>query len=199
MQCTMYTVYTPIQNTLHLVDHGTGGPLRCNRCKTYMNPFVRFVDGGRQYICPICQCSNEGEDACIHVHVIQCTLTHTHTHTHTHIMHIHIHTQMHPHTLIHTHMHAQKHMHTRLLLYTCTPIHSHVHTHTSAEDDTCSITLSLFLSTPGVFLSSGSQGYAYRHCISTRADLWQCGVQGHCRLLQGTMYMYMYIDLFCME
>ena len=26
-----------------------------------MNPYCRFVDGGRQYICPICQCSNEGE------------------------------------------------------------------------------------------------------------------------------------------
>ena len=50
-----------LQNTLHLVDHGVGGPLRCNRCKTYMNPFARFVDGGRQYICPICQCLNEGE------------------------------------------------------------------------------------------------------------------------------------------
>jgi protein transport protein SEC24 len=47
------------ENTIHLVDHGAGGPLRCNRCKTYMNPFVRFVDGGRQYLCPICQCSNE--------------------------------------------------------------------------------------------------------------------------------------------
>ena len=49
------------QNTLHTVDHGASGPIRCNRCKTYMNPFVRFVDGGRQYLCPICQCSNEGE------------------------------------------------------------------------------------------------------------------------------------------
>jgi protein transport protein SEC24 len=47
------------ENTLHLVDHGAGGPLRCNRCKTYINPFVRFVDGGRKYLCPICQCSND--------------------------------------------------------------------------------------------------------------------------------------------
>ncbi len=53
-----------VQNTMNnttLVDHGPSGPLRCNRCKAYMNPYARFVDGGRQYLCPICQCSNEGE------------------------------------------------------------------------------------------------------------------------------------------
>ena len=50
-----------LQNTLHLVDHGPGGPIRCNRCKAYMNPFARFIDGGRQYLCPVCECSNEGE------------------------------------------------------------------------------------------------------------------------------------------
>lgn len=49
----------PRENVLRLVDHGPQGPLRCNRCKAYMNPFARFIDGGRQYICPICQCSNE--------------------------------------------------------------------------------------------------------------------------------------------
>ena len=49
-----------LQNNLQVVDHGPGGPIRCNRCKTYMNPNCRFVDGGRQYVCPICQCSNEG-------------------------------------------------------------------------------------------------------------------------------------------
>ena len=26
-----------------------------------MNPFARFIDGGRQYLCPVCECSNEGE------------------------------------------------------------------------------------------------------------------------------------------
>ena len=52
-----------LQNTLHLVDHGSGGPIRCNRCKAYMNPYARFIDGGRRYLCPICQCSNEGEHA----------------------------------------------------------------------------------------------------------------------------------------
>lgn len=26
-----------------------------------MNPFARYIDGGRRYLCPVCQCSNEGE------------------------------------------------------------------------------------------------------------------------------------------
>ena len=43
-----------------LVDHGASGPIRCKRCKAYMNPFSRFMDGGRQYICAFCQCNNEG-------------------------------------------------------------------------------------------------------------------------------------------
>ena len=50
------------QYSLHLVDHGNIGPIRCNRCKAYMNPYARFVDGGRRYLCPICQCSNEGKE-----------------------------------------------------------------------------------------------------------------------------------------
>ena len=43
-----------------LVDHGPKGPIRCKRCKAYMNPFNRFIDGGRQYLCAFCQCNNEG-------------------------------------------------------------------------------------------------------------------------------------------
>lgn len=25
------------------------GPVRCNRCKAYMSPLMRFMDGGRRY------------------------------------------------------------------------------------------------------------------------------------------------------
>ena len=49
-----------LQNTLYLVDHGPSGPIRCNRCKAYMNPNCRYIDGGRHYECPICLCNNEG-------------------------------------------------------------------------------------------------------------------------------------------
>ncbi|ORY06568.1 hypothetical protein K493DRAFT_203088 [Basidiobolus meristosporus CBS 931.73] len=44
---------------LQLVDFGENGPIRCNRCQAYINPFVTFVDGGRKFICNLCQFANE--------------------------------------------------------------------------------------------------------------------------------------------
>ena len=29
--------------------------MRCDRCKAYMNPFMQFVDGGRQFVCNLCR------------------------------------------------------------------------------------------------------------------------------------------------
>ncbi len=48
----------------------TGGPVpianaghttivRCKRCRTYMNPFMVWMDGGRRYSCNVCQMVNE--------------------------------------------------------------------------------------------------------------------------------------------
>lgn len=36
-----------------------GGPLRCRRCKAYINPNVKFVDGGRKFICNLCSVDTE--------------------------------------------------------------------------------------------------------------------------------------------
>ncbi|XP_066576734.1 protein transport protein Sec24D [Amia ocellicauda] len=47
------------EGQLHLVNHGETGPLRCNRCKAYMCPFMQFIDGGRRYQCSFCSCVNE--------------------------------------------------------------------------------------------------------------------------------------------
>eukprot|EP00794_Sanderia_malayensis_P007299 gene7299-8115_t len=47
------------EKTLHVVDHGVSGPVRCNRCKAYMNPFMQFIDGGRRFVCNICSHSSE--------------------------------------------------------------------------------------------------------------------------------------------
>ncbi|XP_028403896.1 protein transport protein Sec24C-like isoform X2 [Dendronephthya gigantea] len=47
------------ENPLQLVDHGANGPVRCNRCKAYMNPFMQFIDGGRRFLCNICSYSSE--------------------------------------------------------------------------------------------------------------------------------------------
>ncbi|XP_005101853.1 protein transport protein Sec24C [Aplysia californica] len=37
-----------------LVDLGELGPVRCKRCKAYMNPYMQFVDGGRRFQCVFC-------------------------------------------------------------------------------------------------------------------------------------------------
>lgn len=37
-----------------MVDFGEGGPVRCSRCKAYINPFMKFIDQGRKFICNFC-------------------------------------------------------------------------------------------------------------------------------------------------
>eukprot|EP01125_Pyxidicula_operculata_P016953 TRINITY_DN5895_c0_g1_i1.p1 TRINITY_DN5895_c0_g1~~TRINITY_DN5895_c0_g1_i1.p1 ORF type:complete len:237 (+),score=59.41 TRINITY_DN5895_c0_g1_i1:49-759(+) len=39
-----------------LVDMGPDGPIRCNRCRAYINPFVTFTNGGAKYNCGVCCC-----------------------------------------------------------------------------------------------------------------------------------------------
>ncbi|CAG8524509.1 10789_t:CDS:10 [Ambispora leptoticha] len=45
--------------SIQTVDFGENGPVRCRRCKSYINPWVIFLDGGQRYICNMCQFSNE--------------------------------------------------------------------------------------------------------------------------------------------
>jgi hypothetical protein len=30
------------------------GPIRCSRCKAYINPFMRFIDQGKHFVCNLC-------------------------------------------------------------------------------------------------------------------------------------------------
>ena len=39
---------------LQVVDFGPSGPLRCQRCKAYVNPFMTFVNSGREVSCNFC-------------------------------------------------------------------------------------------------------------------------------------------------
>ncbi|XP_041124155.1 protein transport protein Sec24C-like isoform X5 [Polyodon spathula] len=43
----------------YIVDHGESGPIRCNRCKAYMCPFMQFIEGGRRFQCGFCSCVTE--------------------------------------------------------------------------------------------------------------------------------------------
>ncbi|XP_028284625.1 protein transport protein Sec24D isoform X2 [Parambassis ranga] len=47
------------ESPLYVVNHGESGPIRCNRCKAYMCPYMQFTDGGRRYQCGFCNCVNE--------------------------------------------------------------------------------------------------------------------------------------------
>ncbi|XP_041364667.1 protein transport protein Sec24C-like [Gigantopelta aegis] len=42
-----------------LVDLSDMGPVRCTRCKAYMNPFMQFLDGGRRFQCVFCGCATD--------------------------------------------------------------------------------------------------------------------------------------------
>jgi len=42
-------------------DGEEGGPPRCERCRGYINPWVRWTDGGRKWGCSLCGTSNIGK------------------------------------------------------------------------------------------------------------------------------------------
>ena len=45
--------------TVPVVNFGTTGVVRCRRCRTYINPFACFLDGGRRWRCNVCSLVNE--------------------------------------------------------------------------------------------------------------------------------------------
>ena len=47
------------QRDVPIVNMGDEGPLRCRRCRAYVNPFINFIDNGAQYQCRLCGCANE--------------------------------------------------------------------------------------------------------------------------------------------
>ncbi|KAI8019493.1 Protein transport protein Sec24-like [Camellia lanceoleosa] len=49
----------PSEEPIQVVDFGESGPVRCSRCKGYINPFVKFIDQGRRFICNFCGFTDE--------------------------------------------------------------------------------------------------------------------------------------------
>ncbi|XP_073296685.1 protein transport protein SEC24 B-like isoform X2 [Primulina huaijiensis] len=49
----------PSEEPIQIVDFGETGPIRCSRCKGYINPFMKFVDQGRHFICNFCGFTDE--------------------------------------------------------------------------------------------------------------------------------------------
>ncbi len=42
-----------------VADLGELGPVRCNRCRAYINPHCQFIKGGRAFVCNLCEMTNE--------------------------------------------------------------------------------------------------------------------------------------------
>ncbi|XAR67803.1 hypothetical protein NMG60_11002716 [Bertholletia excelsa] len=49
----------PSEEPIQIVDFGESGPVRCSRCKGYINPFMKFIDQGRRFICNLCGFTDE--------------------------------------------------------------------------------------------------------------------------------------------
>ncbi|XP_068661634.1 protein transport protein SEC24 C-like [Aristolochia californica] len=49
----------PSEEPIQVVDFGESGPVRCSRCKGYVNPFMKFIDQGRRFICNLCGFTDE--------------------------------------------------------------------------------------------------------------------------------------------
>eukprot|EP00638_Chattonella_subsalsa_P000347 CAMPEP_0117751506 /NCGR_PEP_ID=MMETSP0947-20121206/11015_1 /TAXON_ID=44440 /ORGANISM="Chattonella subsalsa, Strain CCMP2191" /LENGTH=975 /DNA_ID=CAMNT_0005569899 /DNA_START=115 /DNA_END=3040 /DNA_ORIENTATION=- len=58
MCCPMALDDTP-EGELDLVNFGTQGIMRCKRCRTYINPFVSWIENGRRWRCNVCGMVNE--------------------------------------------------------------------------------------------------------------------------------------------
>jgi len=47
------------QDDVPVVNFGASGVMRCRRCRTYINPFVSFLDAGRRWRCNVCGLVND--------------------------------------------------------------------------------------------------------------------------------------------
>ena len=55
----------PLQEgAVPVVDYGDAGPIRCIRCRAYINPFFSFLDGGRSFQCNLCGMVNPTPSEC---------------------------------------------------------------------------------------------------------------------------------------
>eukprot|EP00127_Corallochytrium_limacisporum_P003300 Clim_evm149s147 gene=Clim_evmTU149s147 len=47
------------EKAVPVINCGEAGPIRCRRCKGYMNPFVRWANNGNTWQCNLCEVENE--------------------------------------------------------------------------------------------------------------------------------------------
>ena len=59
-----------LQSPPPIVDLGELGPVRCKRCKAYMNPYMMFIDGGRRFQCVFCGAATDGKSELVKLKMI---------------------------------------------------------------------------------------------------------------------------------
>ena len=50
----------PKDTKVPIVDFGESGPVRCKRCRAYINPFCVFTQGGSKFTCNLCGTESDG-------------------------------------------------------------------------------------------------------------------------------------------
>lgn len=64
----------PEDEPVVVASTGPDGPVRCSRCKAYINPWCRFTDGGRKFMCNLCGFFNDGKGY-IYISKYICSIT----------------------------------------------------------------------------------------------------------------------------
>jgi protein transport protein SEC24 len=57
--CIVQPLHPGDEKEVKTAHFGSSGIVRCRRCRTYINPFVQFTDGGRRFRCNVCALPNE--------------------------------------------------------------------------------------------------------------------------------------------
>lgn len=59
--CVIHPMAQPVtvDDRIPVVNFGISGIVRCRKCRSYINPFVAFLEGGRRWKCNLCSLTND--------------------------------------------------------------------------------------------------------------------------------------------
>ena len=62
--CPLAEIVEDKETPIVTVDFGEDGPMRCRKCKAYVNPFMQFTDNGMKFVCNFCNNTGDGTHRC---------------------------------------------------------------------------------------------------------------------------------------